>query len=140
VSVVVEPVNKDKLMKLLRLVLFTDKTGERESAALAIRRTLEGTGHDAHDLVDLIGGKIIEVIKTVTKVEVLERVVEVDRTQQDWIQGCTELLKIKGLSDWEREFLQDMKRRFELKPQFEPSQKQANCFARIYKQFIKQSD
>jgi hypothetical protein len=135
----VEAINKDKVMKLLRLILFTDKEGERASAAFALRRTLEGTGHDAHDLVELIGGKIIEVIKTVTKVEVVERVVEIDRAQRDWIAGCTELLKVSGLSDWEREFLQDMRRRFELKPQFEPTEKQAACFARIYKKFIKQA-
>jgi hypothetical protein len=123
--------SRDKLIKLVRL-LSSDKDGEVLGAVAAIERTLKSNGLSFHDLAELLSDKIIEVVRT----KVVERVVEVDRTQRDWIEGATELLKVDGLAKHERTFVEDMKRRFELKPQFEPSQKQAHWFADLYRKHI----
>jgi hypothetical protein len=127
-----EPGARDKLIKLIRL-LSSDKEGERLGAVAAIERTLHGAGLSFHDLAETISDQIIEVVKE----KVVVKIVEIDRTQRDWIEYSEKLLQVDTLEAHERKFVQDMKQRAKLKPNFEPSQKQANWFADLCLRHIK---
>jgi hypothetical protein len=55
----IDPGANDKIEKLLKVALSSDKEGEVVAAARAIRRTLDGAGSDIHELAArLKGGKL----------------------------------------------------------------------------------
>jgi hypothetical protein len=99
---------RDRLVKLVRL-LSSDKEGERLAAVAGIERALRSAGLSFHDLADTIANRIVQVVK---KVEV-----QVDRTAADsWVDAADEMLGTQGLTDYERNFVRDIKNKFKLRP------------------------
>jgi hypothetical protein len=121
----------DRLVKLVR-VLSSDKDGEVLGAVRAIERILKSNGFSFHDLAESLAGRILEVVK----VEIVEKEVVVDRTQKDWIEAADKLMGCIKLTPRELEFVSDMRTRFRLKPEFEPTQRQMAWFADLYKKHV----
>jgi hypothetical protein len=53
-----------------------------------------------------------------------------------WIVAANEILKIGSLRDYEREFVNDMRSRFIMRPDFSPSEKQTNWFVALYRREV----
>jgi hypothetical protein len=137
---------RERLMKLVRM-LSSPNDGEVLNAARALERTLKANGHSFHSLAGAIAGQIVEVTKVVERVvekekiveveveRIVERVVqvEVDHSCETWIRVGRGLLKSGRLAMHEQQFVEDMVRRFELWPEFQPSPKQVHWFAKLYR-------
>ena len=127
---------RDKLMKLIRL-LSSDKDGEKLGAIAGIERILKANGLSFHELAGALADKIVEV-KTIVveeKVKVQTVVVreEVDHACVSWIKAADDLIQNGKLSEKEHGFITDMKMRFSLNKNYEPSDKQSGWMAAIYK-------
>lgn len=120
-------IDRERLKKLIR-VLSSDKDGEVIAAVKAIERQLKWANLSFHDLADMLTARIVEAIRV--------RVVEIDRTQRDWIEAADKMIESGKLKTAEWEFVTDMKRRFTLKPGFEPTEKQMYWFADLYKRYV----
>jgi hypothetical protein len=119
---------RDRLCKLVRL-LSSDIEGERLGAVAGIDRTLKNAGMTFHDLADTIADRIVEVVRI--------REVPVDRTNvESWIDAANQMLATNELQDYERKFVGDMKTKFTLRRNFEPTEKQANWFVFLHNRII----
>src|SRR5262249_49432268 len=98
-----DQMNTNRLAKFL-LLLGSNKPGEVVAAANALCRTLKSDGHDLHDLVGALNGRIIYRDKIVyPKIEEL--------STREIAQLCLDR-GTSRLNDRERQFLEDMSRRY----------------------------
>jgi hypothetical protein len=107
---------RDKLAKLVRL-LATDKDGERAAAVLAMRRTLEGAGLTFHDFAEMV---------------LWARGAPEQGTAQWWLEVTEYLLNTQRLAGYEMKFVEDMRLRFRLNPNYPASQKQTSWMVSLY--------
>jgi hypothetical protein len=115
--------NKERLCSLIRL-LSTPVDGERLGAVCGIDRILKAAGLTFHDLASAVA--------------VSRLVVDEDGcgANYQWLDAGREMLETEELSAKEREFVEDMCRRF-TSPTFVPSGKQINWFVMIYRRAVK---
>jgi hypothetical protein len=101
--------NDERIGKFL-LLLGSDKPGEVVAAAAALCRTLKFDGHDLHDLVGALNGRVIYRDKIVEKTKVVYPKVE-ELSPREIAQLCLDQ-GTSRLNDRERQFLEDMSRRY----------------------------
>jgi hypothetical protein len=92
------------------LLLGSDKPGEVVAAAAALCRTLKSEGRDLHDLVDALKGRVVYRDKIIEKTKVVYPKVE-ELSPRAIAQLCLDQ-DTSRLNDREREFLDDMSRRY----------------------------
>jgi hypothetical protein len=93
-----------KRIEKFLLLLGSDKPGEVVAAAAALCRTLKLEGRDLHDLVGALNGRVVYRDKVVyPKVEEL--------SPREIAQLCLDQ-DTSHLNDRERQFLEDMSRRY----------------------------
>jgi len=100
---------KERIEKFL-LLLGSDKPGEVVAAAAALCRTLKSEGRDLHDLVGALKGRVIYRDKVIEKTKVVYPKVE-ELSPREIAQLCLEQ-DTSYLNDRERQFLEDMSRRY----------------------------
>jgi len=100
---------KERIEKFL-LLLGSDKPGEVVAAAAALCRTLKSEGRDPHDLVGALKGRVIYRDKVIEKTKVVYPKVE-KLSPREIAQLCLEQ-DTSYLNDRERQFLEDMSRRY----------------------------
>ena len=101
--------NDERIKKSL-LLLGSDKPGEVVAAAAALCRVLRATGHDLHDLVRALNRRTVYRDKIVEKTKVVYPKVE-ELSPREIAQLCLDC-GTSCLSDRERQFLEDMSRRY----------------------------
>jgi hypothetical protein len=67
---------------------------------------------------------------------IIEEVVQSRADADSWIEAADKLLATTTLADRERDFVSDMKLRFDIKPSFTPSEKQTSWFVKLYKTHV----
>lgn len=98
---------KERIEKFL-LLLASDKPGEVVAAAAALCRALKAEGRDLHDLVGALNGRVVYRDKVVEK-KVYPSVEEL--STREIAQLCLDQ-DTSDLNDRERQFLDDMSRRY----------------------------
>jgi ABC-type iron transport system FetAB ATPase subunit len=99
---------KERIEKFL-LLLGSDKPGEVAAAAAALCRALKSEGRDLHDLVGALkGGRVVYRDKVIEKT-VYPKVEELSPREIE--QLCLDQ-DTSRLNDRERQFLEDMSRRY----------------------------
>jgi hypothetical protein len=90
------------------LLLGSDKPGEVVAAAAALCRALKSEGRDLHDLVDALKGRVVYRDKVIEKTN-YPKVEEL--SPREIAQLCLDQ-DPSHLNDRERQFLEDMSRRY----------------------------
>jgi len=138
----IDPGAEERLEKLLKL-LTSDKDGEVIAAARAIKRTLDGTGADIHELAARVkgGGKLskaemqkiydagVEAGKNDAAVDTGFNSVDGTKSWHEMALYCEKQISSSRLYPREREFIEDMVRWTERR---EPSEKQGKWLHAIY--------
>ena len=112
-----ESEDRDELIKSIRL-LASDDDSECLAAVRAIKGILQAASLSFDDVAEI--AKHIDIV-SVTEVEVIE--------------ACSKLLNC-DLSAREREFIEVMKGRFELKPDFELTEEQTDWLSSLYRRHV----
>ena len=118
-------IRKAQLVSLIRM-LSTPVDGERLGAVAAIERLLVSSGLTWHDLADVVEGSSLDVDR--------------DQNTQEWIDAASAILRNPGLSQMERQFVEEMQGKFVLNDRlgcdWQPSQKQTAWFVRLYRKKV----